>query len=155
MWKFNMFNQRSAFTASIYLLKVNNKNTKTKVWNKRRHWHRFGVFIVNFEHISHLCSSDSIVNFEHIIAGWVCYWLWLQKLLVAFLQELVFSLLLSTLFILQAAPDWNWQKIKQKLSNTQKLNFRNLKIIRFFHPRYHQKIIEDILKMFKKQVRLF
>ena len=30
---------------------------------KRRHWRRFGVFIVNFEHISHLCSSVSIANF--------------------------------------------------------------------------------------------
>ena len=30
----------------------------------------FGVFIVNFEHISHL-SSVSIVNFEHVIACWV------------------------------------------------------------------------------------
>ena len=26
--------------------------------------------IVNFEHISHLCSSVSIVNFEQVIAGW-------------------------------------------------------------------------------------
>ena len=31
---------------------------------------RVGVFIVNFEHISHLCSSVSFVNFEHVIAGW-------------------------------------------------------------------------------------
>ena len=30
---------------------------------KRRHWRRFGGFIVNFEHISHLCSSVSIANF--------------------------------------------------------------------------------------------
>ena len=37
---------------------------------KRRHWRRFGVFTVNFEHISHLCSSVSIVNFEHVNAGW-------------------------------------------------------------------------------------
>ena len=37
---------------------------------KRRQWRRFGVFIINFEHISHLCSSVSIVNFEHVIAGW-------------------------------------------------------------------------------------
>ena len=37
---------------------------------ERRHWRRFGVFIVNFEHISHLCSSVSIVNFEHVNAGW-------------------------------------------------------------------------------------
>ena len=28
----------------------------------------FGGFIVNFEHISHLRSSVSIVNFEHVIA---------------------------------------------------------------------------------------
>ena len=33
-------------------------------------WRRFGGFIVNFEHISHLCSSVSIVNFEHVIACW-------------------------------------------------------------------------------------
>ena len=41
---------------------------------------RSGVFIVKFEHIS--CSSVSIVNFEHVIAGWVitkyvrCYKMW-------------------------------------------------------------------------------
>ena len=35
---------------------------------KRRQWRRFGGFIVNFEHISHLCSSVSIANFEHVIA---------------------------------------------------------------------------------------
>ena len=26
--------------------------------------------IVNFEHISHLCSRASIFNFEHVIADW-------------------------------------------------------------------------------------
>ena len=31
------------------------------------HWRRSDVFIVNFEHISHLVS---IVNFKHVIAGW-------------------------------------------------------------------------------------
>ena len=39
---------------------------------KRRQWSCFGVFNVNFEHISHLFSSVSIVNFEHVIAGWDC-----------------------------------------------------------------------------------
>ena len=34
------------------------------------HWRRFGVFIVNLEHISHLCSSVSLVNFEQVNAGW-------------------------------------------------------------------------------------
>ena len=33
------------------MFKVNNKATK------RRHWRRFGGFIVNFKHILHLCSS--------------------------------------------------------------------------------------------------
>ena len=36
---------------------------------KQHQWRRFGVFIVNFEHISHLCSSVSIVNFEQVNAG--------------------------------------------------------------------------------------
>ena len=36
----------------------------------RHQWRRFGVFIVNFEHSSHPCSSISIVNFELVIAGW-------------------------------------------------------------------------------------
>ena len=38
---------------------------------ERRQWRRFGGFIVNFGHISHLCSSISIVNFEHVIVDWV------------------------------------------------------------------------------------
>ena len=41
------------------MFKINNKVIKV---NK--------VFIVNFEHISHLCSSVSIVNFEQVNAGW-------------------------------------------------------------------------------------
>ena len=36
------------------MFKVNNKDTRT----------------VNFEHISHLVSSVSIVNFEQVNAGW-------------------------------------------------------------------------------------
>ena len=49
--------------AFIYLLKVDNRNTRTRceICSKltikipeRRQWRRSGVFIVNFEHISHL-----------------------------------------------------------------------------------------------------
>ena len=49
--------------AGIYLLKVNNRNTRTRCEicstltikiPERRHWDRSGIFIVNFEHISHL-----------------------------------------------------------------------------------------------------
>ena len=43
------------------MFKVNIKDT-------RRHWRHSGVFIVNFEHISHLVS---IAEFEHVNAGWV------------------------------------------------------------------------------------
>ena len=59
-----------ATPAGICLLKVNNKNIRTRcvICSKltvktpeRRHW-----YIVNFQHIS---SSSFIVNFEHI-AGW-------------------------------------------------------------------------------------
>ena len=37
---------------------------------ERYQWHHSGAFIVNFElfHTLFLCS---IVNFEHVIAGWV------------------------------------------------------------------------------------
>ena len=41
---------------------------------ERRHW-RSGVFIVNFEHILHLVLVGffSILNFEHVTAGWVSH----------------------------------------------------------------------------------
>ena len=35
------------------------------------------------------------------------------------------------------------------------LNFCNLKIIRFLHPRYHPKIIGDILKNVQMQVFVY
>ena len=61
------------FPACNYMFKVNNKNTRARyeICSKltiktpeRRHG-RSGVFIVNFEHISHLVS---IVNFEQVNA---------------------------------------------------------------------------------------
>ena len=51
------------FPAGIYLLKVNNRNTRTRSeicsklaikTQERRQWHHYGVLNVNFEHISHL-----------------------------------------------------------------------------------------------------
>ena len=51
------------FPADIYLLKVSNRNTRTKCDTcseltirtpERRQWLRSVVFIFNFEHISHL-----------------------------------------------------------------------------------------------------
>ena len=57
----------------IYLFKENNRNTRkigdicskpTIKTLERRHWCRSVVFIFDFEHILHLFSSISIVNFE-------------------------------------------------------------------------------------------
>ena len=63
--------------AYIYPVKVNNRNTRTRceceICSKltiktqdRRQWCRYAVLIVNFTP----CSSVSLVNFEHVIAGW-------------------------------------------------------------------------------------
>ena len=38
---------------------------------ERHQWRRSGVFIVNFEHITHLVHCVSIVNFEQVNADWV------------------------------------------------------------------------------------
>ena len=55
--------KKSTFPTGIFLLKVNNRISRTRceVYSKstiktpvRRQWHRSGVFIFNFEHISHL-----------------------------------------------------------------------------------------------------
>ena len=63
------------YPVHIYLFKVNNKNARkscatcSKLTIKipeQRYRRRSGVFIGNFEHISHWCCSGVfIVNFEH------------------------------------------------------------------------------------------
>ena len=42
------------------------------------------------------------------------------------------------------------KKIRQKLSNTLRLNVHNLKIINFHHPRHNAKIIGNVLKNVQK-----
>ena len=63
--------KRSYPTAGIHLVKFNNKNTKrrceicsklTTKTPKRRHCSRPGVFIVNFEHISHFALVCSLLT---------------------------------------------------------------------------------------------
>ena len=59
--------------AGNYMFKVNNRNTRTNVWNTFKVNNKASKtmpFIVKFEHISHLCSNVSIVNFEQVNAGW-------------------------------------------------------------------------------------
>ena len=43
-------------------------------------------------------------------------------------------------------PGRKWQKIKQMLSNTLRLNFDYLKINHILHPRYHPKVIGHTLE---------
>ena len=59
----NVASKLDAFQAGNYMFKVNNRNNRTRceICSKltiktpeRRQWRRSGVFIVNFEHISHL-----------------------------------------------------------------------------------------------------
>ena len=66
-------NLKTAYTAGIYLLKVNNRNSRTRCGIcseltiktlERRQWRQLWTYFTP-------CSSVSIVNFEHVIAGWV------------------------------------------------------------------------------------
>ena len=60
-------------------------------------WRCFSSFFVNFEHISHLPSSVSIVNFGHVIADWEG--ILLKKILLKELStDLHYNLNLRTLF---------------------------------------------------------
>ena len=63
--------------SGIYLLKVNNRNTKTRCdmcskltvkKPEQRQWRHSVIFIVNFDHFITPCCSTSIVNFGHAIA---------------------------------------------------------------------------------------
>ena len=87
------------------MLKVNNRNIRARretcskltiTIPERCQWRRFDVFIDNFEHISHLYSSVSIVNFEQVNAGRGTilnkdYWIFLAKIVSRFDPLTVFA----------------------------------------------------------------
>ena len=67
-----------ATPAGIYLLKLNNRNTRTRCEMcskltlkipERRHWRRSGIFIVNLEHISHLALVFLSLNMNMWLPG--------------------------------------------------------------------------------------
>ena len=74
--------------AGNYMFKVNNRNTRTKVC----HWRLFGSFTVNFDHISHLYSSVSIVNFEQVNTGWE-HKMYLISIITNYLADIYLHLL--------------------------------------------------------------
>ena len=65
--------------ANIWLFKVNNRNTRKRceVCSKltvktpeRRHWRRSGVFIVNFNHISHFFLEFLLLTLNKLNVSW-------------------------------------------------------------------------------------
>ena len=71
------FGIRNILTSN-YMFKVKNRITRTRceIYSKliiktteRRQWRLSGIFIVNFEHISHFVLIF-IANFEQVNAGW-------------------------------------------------------------------------------------
>ena len=62
--------------AGIYLLKVNKRNTRTRyeICSKlaikipeRHHWRRSGIYIMNFEHISHLVRVFTLLTLSRLM----------------------------------------------------------------------------------------
>ena len=73
------FENKTCFTANIYLFKVNNRNTRKRCETcskltiktpERCHSSRSVVFIVNFDHISHLLLLLLLLNLnKYILVG--------------------------------------------------------------------------------------
>ena len=66
----------SSFAAGNCMFKVNNRNIRTRCeicseltikTLERRQWHRYGVFIVNFEHISHLFLKFLLLTLSRLM----------------------------------------------------------------------------------------
>ena len=65
--------------------------------------------------------------------------------------KMIFNFIfIYTLFIINNTYKQSQNELGQKLSNSLRLGFHYLKIIRFLHPRYHSQIIEDSLKIVQK-----
>ena len=74
-WKTSGNTSQLTFTCSKSAIEALSKGCKlysklTIKTPERRHWRRSGVFIVNFNHISHPFFSVSIVNFEQVNVSW-------------------------------------------------------------------------------------
>ena len=76
------------------------------------------VFIKNLKHRIHRnCSERMLMSLNGVLLFLTSNWMFVTlqfrwNILQAFLYKQH----------LQATPDWNWQKVKQKLSNAQRLN---------------------------------
>ena len=133
--------------ASINMFKVNNRNNRTRCekWStltikapQQHQWRRSGVFIVNFEHISHLVS---IVNFEQVNASWEItkhvQVIWIRgrnvatsntihsKITWVSLLRLIWDKVLRLKFIPRKVAGFNWRIgfHEEKMWVIQKLNW--------------------------------
>ena len=61
-------------------------------------------------------------------------------------KNMLHAFLISNKQLLLPKPGWNWQKIRQMLSKTLRLNFCYFKIIHVLYPRYHLKLKETYTK---------
>ena len=94
-YNFRVLSKTRIHQTGVYMFKVNNKNTRRRfeIFSKltiktpERHWSRSGVFIVNFEYISHLAlvfllltlTRQMSAEYDHLISFQV--WPWKQWLL--------------------------------------------------------------------------
>ena len=76
---FKDLNVLESLSAMIYLFKVNNRDTikRCEICSKftiktsdRHHQRRSGVFIVNFEHVSHLFLVFLLLNLRKLLLGY-------------------------------------------------------------------------------------
>ena len=78
---FALFINTGHYPAGNYMFRVNSRNIRTrcKICSKltikipeRCHWHRSGIFIVNFEHISHLVIVFLLLTLSRLMLAGYC-----------------------------------------------------------------------------------
>ena len=123
-------------SASIYLFKVNNRNTRkrsgicselTIKTPEQRQWHRFGVFIVSFEHIFTRFSSVFTVDFQPVNVRWAGFPFKTSANSANFFQALL--ILVFFFFFLyhnKIHPLTNYKAIKNKSNRTRQHRTQNL-----------------------------
>ena len=69
MFKVNSkYTRMTPMPQSLFL----NKVLRNFIKKETLHWHRSGVFNINFEHIAHIVLVFLLLT-EHVIAGWVFF----------------------------------------------------------------------------------
>ena len=80
-------------TVVIYLLKVNNRNTRIRCEKCSRQRRRSGIFIVNFEHILHLVLVFLLLTLNILLAAGS--WLSIEASVLLETSPILFSILVT------------------------------------------------------------